>query len=459
MLDGPTSIPAPLPHPRAAIGTRPAPRASDGGVGSSDYAPGRIVFGAGRADRIADEVVALGHRVFVVCGRAWAIRSGRLERIVADLAAAGGTAFPFPEVEPDPSLATIERGAALVRERRSDAVLAVGGGSAIDAAKAIALRATNDGPATRYRGERAPEDPLPVVAVPTTAGTGSEVTPYAVMLDPASGRKVTIKDRRLVPAVAIVDPRLCLGAPAETIAAAGVDAFFHGLGAFLLRNDDPLTWPYAASAMRLALRHLGRFLADPGNAGAAEGMALAALHGGVAVSRRRTGVIHTMANHLGAALGLPHGVSLALCAPPALAWNLPHLPAARHDALAGLFGSPPGECREEQTARVLDGIRSLLESAGVAAAGRARLATAGPPDIDRLVASVATDAGLPAVNLAPYSLEEVRRLFREVLASAFVGAPSQARQIQSVAPGKALLRRLAILISPYFSRTRAGERP
>ncbi len=281
----------------------------------------RIVFGRGKADTVADEVAAMGRRVLLVHGRGTERSAG----IAAGLAAAGCSVGSF-SVRGEPDLPMIEDGVALARDVGVEVVLAVGGGAVIDAGKAIAALK----PATRPTldhlevvGQGLPLDhaPLPFVAVPTTAGTGAEVTRNAVIGVPEHQRKVSLRDMRMLPELAVVDPALTDGCPWGVTLASGLDAVTQVIEPFVSTRANPMTDALCRDAIPRGLRALRR-LAGGEDQGARDDMAWVSLSGGLALANSGLGAVHGLAGPLGGLTGAAHG---AICG--AL---LPHVLVANH---------------------------------------------------------------------------------------------------------------------------------
>ena len=307
----------------------------------------RIVFGPGAAAGLAAIARDLGRRALVVIGRS----SERAAPIVAALRAGGIDVQSFA-VTGEPDVQTIERGRAAAEAASRDLVIGIGGGSVVDAAKAIAALATNDGPLVRYlelvgQGQPLERPPLPCVAVPTTAGTGSEVTRNAVIGAPAERVKVSLRHAFLLPRVAIVDPDLTTTLPPAVTAATGLDALTQLIEPYVSVRANPMTDAICAEGIRLAATALPAAVADGGDQRARASMALASLWSGMALTNAGLGAVHGFAGPIGGRFPAPHG---AICA--AL---LPHVLQANLRALEGRAPDSPARVRFEHVARWLTG--------------------------------------------------------------------------------------------------------
>jgi alcohol dehydrogenase class IV len=283
----------------------------------------RIVFGAGRLAEAPEAVRALGgHRVLLVTGRdparAQPLREG-LERL-------GLPTLPFP-VHGEPTVELAREGTARAVAAGCDAVVAFGGGSALDAGKAIAALAANGGDPLDYlevvgRGQPLTRPSLPLVAIPTTAGTGSEVTRNAVLGSREEKVKASLRSPLMLPRVALVDPDLLTGAPAAVIASSGLDALSQLVEPFLSARANPLTDTLAREGMRRSARSLRRAVLESLDAAAREDLALASLFGGLCLANSGLGAVHGFAAPMGGMFQAPHGAVCAALLAASLEVNL-----------------------------------------------------------------------------------------------------------------------------------------
>lgn len=329
--------------------------------------PARVHFGYGTRAQLPEVVAVHGRRVLAVVDPF--LRGSRhLADIVTGLETAGLTVRVHSDITPELPVATLDGAAELARAYGADVVLAIGGGSALDAAKAVALLATHGGPLSRYYGENLVPGPvLPIVAVPTTAGTGSEVTPVAVVSDPERELKVGVSSPFLVPAAAVVDPELTLGAPATVTAYSGIDALVHAVESFTARPLDPdwaSTVPVftgrnalAESVALQAAAHLGPWLSPavhtPADRRAREEVARGALLAGIAFGSTGTHLCHALQYPIGAMTSTPHGLGTGLLLPYALDVMRTDPDIADRIARLGaaLEGVPAQEASAERTIR------------------------------------------------------------------------------------------------------------
>jgi alcohol dehydrogenase len=289
---------------------------------------------------------------------------------MAALAADGLDAVVFAGVHPNPTTEDIDAGAAAVAALPASGttvtVVAVGGGSVIDAAKGIALAAVNPqrGRALDYRGTFA-RAALPMVAVPTTAGTGAETNTFGVVTDAAAGRKFYVGDASTLPAAAILDPDLTLGLPPAGTAATGMDALTHALESYLSRRANPWAGGIALQAMRMVSAHLPRAAADGTDREARSQMLLAAHLAGAAMASTGLGVCHAIGHSLGSRFGIAHGAALSVVLPQVLRFNL----AVCQDRLADVaFALGAGDTARSQAGNAeaaIDAVTALRDQVGL----------------------------------------------------------------------------------------------
>ena len=224
--------------------------------------------------------------------------------------------FVYSGVIPDPTYTVVEEGVSVLLQQNCDAVMAVGGGSSIDAAKIIAVLATNDTPLKKMTGILKVKKPgLLLFAVPTTAGTGSEVTMAAVVSDPDTHQKTPVLDPKVVPVAAALDPLLMVGMPPHITAATGMDALTHAVEAYISTHATAETDRYAKSAIKMILKFLPKAYVNGQDLQAREAMALASCYAGLAFSKANLGYVHAIAHNLGAMYQIPHGLANAIVLP------------------------------------------------------------------------------------------------------------------------------------------------
>jgi alcohol dehydrogenase len=310
-----------------SIGLSTAMRAAGVVTGVLPIPQPLLLVGPGSSRRLGEALAGFGHRrIMIVTDKV--IAGKRLhEGLVKALTAGGVAHVMFDSIGADAPIPDVERGIAAYRKAKCDAIVAIGGGSPMDAAKAIASSVANRKHPSLlvgyFKGLRAPE---PLYAVPTTAGTGSEVTVAAVLSDPASGRKLVIADTRLVPKMAALDPTLMIGLPPHITAATGIDALTHAVEAFIGQWATEQSDRMALAAVGLIYRHLRDAHANGKDIEAREQMALASTYAGLAFTRANVGYVHAIAHQLGGKYHVHHGLANAILLAPVLKFLSPAVP-------------------------------------------------------------------------------------------------------------------------------------
>lgn len=318
----------------------------------------------------------------------------------------------FSDIEPDPSVNTVEKAFAICQDSGATAVLAIGGGSTIDVAKAVGILATNGGRIHDYEGiEKFSTPPLPLIAIPTTAGTGSEVSGSCVITDTEKNLKMSIRHAVLNPAaVAILDPLALRTVPAHVAAHSGLDAFVHAFESYISRLANPFTDAINLYAIELIAGNIRQFVANRNNLDAAQSMLCGSALAGITFGQTGLGNVHCMARFVGAYFHLSHGLSNALCLPHVAAFNLPANPQ-KFARVAAAMGEPvQGLPTLHAAKRALDAIRTLCSDLDIPS----RLRDAGVME-DKLdeMAQHCVGANYNRWNPRDTSLRDFQRLFRE----------------------------------------------
>ncbi len=322
--------------------------------------PTEVRFGPGASLSILDEVKQLHATQPLIVTDPGVIAAGLLEPIEQRLQEAGYPAAIFREVSPNPRDFEVVHAAQVMNEHGADLVIAIGGGSSIDLAKAAAGIAVNGGQPQDWIAPRTfPNPPLPLIAIPTTAGTGSEVTRGAVINDTERAIKISLRDTRIAPRFAIVDPALTLSLPPALTAATGMDALTHAIEAYTGRKATPITDALALHAIRLIASHLVVAVHDGSNRAAREGMIMASLIAGMAFSNSDVASVHCVAEAIGGRYDTPHGVANSLFLPYLFAFNAGAAPERHADVAVALGVAEPGD-PVEQAAQAAAAMLSFL---------------------------------------------------------------------------------------------------
>lgn len=286
--------------------------------------PTKIISGIGSTAEIIKELNDLHAKKVLLITDPGLVQAGVAQQVVEMLKQAAVEVEIFDAVEPDPSIQVATKAAEMAKNVKANVLIALGGGSAIDTAKSAALLVTNGGYLKDYAGVNKVIKPiLPLIAVPTTAGTGSEVTIFAVMSDPEKQEKFTISSALIAPAVAVLDPLLTLKLPPSVTAFTGMDALTHAIEAFTSSIAQPATDALALSAIKLILKHLPVAVGRGDNIKARDGMLQASLLAGIAFNNAFLGLAHAIASPLGGHFHVPHGLANAVMLPYVMEYNLP----------------------------------------------------------------------------------------------------------------------------------------
>ena len=318
----------------------------------------RVIFGPGAVRQVGALAAGFGRRALAVTGR----DVERAAPVLEQLRAQGVAATVFA-VAGEPTVAGVGQGAAQAVRIAAELVVACGGGSPLDAAKAIAALATNGGQPLDYmevvgRGQPLAKPSLPLIAIPTTAGTGSEVTRNAVLTSPEHGVKASMRSFSMVPRIAVVDPELTYGLPPAVTASTGLDALTQLVEPFTCNRTNPLVDALCREGLGRVARSLRRAWLHGRDAAAREDMALASLFGGFALANAGLGAVHGFSGVIGGMFRAPHGVVCAAL--------LPHVMAMNRRALQERAPDSPLAARYEEVARLLTGNPAASAEEGVA---------------------------------------------------------------------------------------------
>ena len=372
--------------------------------------PARISFGAGRADELPGIVAALGARVLVVTGSTPA----RVEHLLAPLRA-GADALAIVTVAGEPSVDDARAATSAGVSIDAAVVVAIGGGSPIDLAKATAMLLANGGDPLDYievvgRGQPITRPSVPVVAVPTTAGTGSEVTANAVLGVPDGRVKASLRHASMIPRHALVDPALTLDCPPAVTAAAGMDALIQCLEPYVSNRANPLTDGWARTGLMAAGRSLRPAFENGADLAARTDMALCSLMGGLALANAKLGAVHGFAGVIGGMTGAPHGAVCAALLAPVVAANLARSESSvrtRYTEVAQWLTGDPGASPEDGLAWITGTVGAL----GIAALSSYGL---GPAQADEVVAGAARASSMQG-NPVRLDVAELHAIYRAAL--------------------------------------------
>ena len=374
----------------------------------------RILMGAGVLAQTATEVKRLkAGRVLIVTDKGL-VAAGIVSRLESVLTEAGISWTRFDEVEPDPRFEIAVRAVEAAKSEKAELVIGIGGGSPLDIAKVCAILATNTKPVSELFGiDMVPEAGLATILIPTTAGTGSEVTPIAILSDEHEKLKKGIVSPRLFPAVAILDPELTLGMPPGVTAATGLDALIHAVEAFTSKNANSISDVFARQAMRLVFGNIRKAYANGEDLAARAGMLEGSLLAGMAFANAGVTAVHAFAYPIGAEFHIPHGIANSIMLPPVMEFNmLGNLP--KFAEIAGIFGESPGGLNERERARgMVKAISELVDDLRIPR----HLTEFGVADhhIPALAQGVMKVTRLLANNPRRITVQDAEAIYRQVL--------------------------------------------
>jgi alcohol dehydrogenase class IV len=326
------------------------------------------LVGPDSALRLCRMIGQFGYRRVMIITDAVLVKLGLVEPLQRALAAQGIDVAVHDGITPDPTYPVLEAGHAAVRAHRSDAILAVGGGSAIDAAKVIGAMATSDKSPAQLVGMLKLKAPmLPLFAIPTTAGTGSEVTVAAVVTDPVAHTKAAVIDPRLVPMATALDPLVMRGMPKPITAATGMDALTHAVEAYTNRWPLAETPPHSLAAVRMIFSNLVRAYQDGDDLDAREGMAVASFYAGLAFTKAYVGYVHAFSHTIGGRYGVPHGLCNAIVLPYVLDFlkDAPYAEARIAELAVAIGAGTESEAKGVLAQRFIDRVRELNRTVGI----------------------------------------------------------------------------------------------
>ena len=366
----------------------------------------QVVFGPGAIRTAGDLLRSHGVAKALIVTDHGLVQAGLLDRATSALAAAGVEYVVFDGVEPNPCFETVERAADHYKSYLCQGILALGGGSPIDVAKSVGVLATNHGGLADYIGIGKVVNPMPpLLAAPTTVGTGSEVTIFAVITDKEQRKKAVIGSPQLAPLLAVLDPELVLSLPAELVASTGMDALTHAIESVISVFASPFTDGVALEAIRLITGHLPAAVASSAVEPRAN-LLYASSMAGIAFSCARTGLVHGMAHPLSSYCGVQHGLANAILLPKVLAFNAPCCESQLGRVAEAMGAMPKAE-------NAIQAVAALSAEVGIPA----RLSEVGVTEksIPDMAQDAYSSANAQVVNPRKPSLAEVTALYQQSL--------------------------------------------
>ena len=377
------------------------------------HLPRTIRIGGGVLDELPEVLAAAGLSRPLIVTDAWMQSSGLLARVEALLGGAGIAARAFTGVVPDPTVTSIDAGCAFLAEGEHDCVIGLGGGSPIDSAKMIAVR--RDRTIPELKAPHQEDSPgLPIIAIPTTAGTGSEATRFTVITDAETDEKMLCAGLAYLPLIALVDYELTLSKPARLTADTGIDSLVHAIEAYVSKRANPFADTMALSAMRLIWPNLPRACADPQDRLAREALMLGALQAGIAFSNSSVALVHGMSRPIGAHFHVSHGLSNAMLMPAITQWSAPSaLP--RYAQCARAMGlADDSEADQSAVGALVEALHRINADLAVPSPRAYGIERERWEALIPLMAQQALGSGSPANNPRLAEAGEIEALYRQV---------------------------------------------
>lgn len=377
--------------------------------------PRHILIGGGALQELGAVVDVLDlHRPLVVTD-SFLVESGAAERVMNLLGGAGKVAALFDRTVADPTTISLEQGVEAALEHRADCILGFGGGSPMDTAKALGVLALHPGPMRRFKAPGSYTGPaLPIIAIPTTAGSGSEATRFTVISDSETNEKMLCPGLSFLPVAAIVDFELTMTMPPRLTADTGVDALTHAVEAYVSRRANPISDGLALSAIRLIATHLKRAYRDGSDAGARAGMMAAATQAGMAFSNSSVALVHGMSRPIGAHFHVAHGLSNAMLFPAVTAFSVAGAPG-RYADCARAYGVADSTTNDQIAAgSLVDALTELCAELAVPTPRSYGIDSAAWQSLIPLMAEQAVASGSPANNPVIPEPAQIEALYAQV---------------------------------------------
>lgn len=375
--------------------------------------PTRVAYGWGASGQAGARLAELGVRRVLIVSDPGVAGAGIVERVAAAIAEAGVAVSTYTGVQPNPTVANVGAGLAVWQREGCDGIVGLGGGSAMDAAKGVGVVAGNGGSIVDYTGrEQIPADLPPLVCLPTTCGTGSEVTFNAVITDEARHTKLPYVSRKLAPKVALVDPELVVGAPAGLIAATAADAMAHAVECWVNTASDPLIDALTFAAIRMIGRNLVPAVAGRDREAIAQ-LCLASTMAGIAFNMNANAVVHAASTPVTAKHDVPHGVANAIFLPAGLRFCIPAIPGRIAELGPAIGVDIDGLAPEVAAGKVADGIAGLFARAGLPPTLRAYGVDVERMDLPGLAADAMKSRSIP-LNPRPVTPDDLIAIYAEV---------------------------------------------
>ena len=384
---------------------------------SAIYLPRSMRVGANTLAELPEALEQLGLNSPVILTDPFMAGNGALARILTILSERHMDARAFGHVVPDPTVASVDAAVAFVAEGRHDCVIGFGGGSSIDTAKAVAVLAARGGTMRALKAPHQENAPgLTIVAVPTTAGSGSEATRFTIITDEANDEKMLCVGLAYLPTLAVVDYELTLTKPLRLTADTGIDALTHAIEAYVSKLANPFSDGMAIAAMRAIWPNLRRACEEPGNRAAREAMMVGSLQAGIAFSNASVALVHGMSRPIGAHFHVAHGLSNAMLLPAVTAWSAPHALTRYADCARAMGLADAEEGEQAAVGRLVGALRDVNRVLAVPTPKAYGLDEARWHDLIPMMAEQALASGSPGNNPRVPTSSEIQQLYREAWA-------------------------------------------
>lgn len=375
--------------------------------------PGATYIGEGALDDAMGDICKLGEKAFIVTGQSM-IKQGHVDALMSAMKEQGVDSEVFSGITGEPTDVMIEEGLAKYRESGCDFIIGFGGGSPLDSAKAIGAMATNEGSISDYNGKVIPKKIPAFVAIPSTAGTGSETTQFTVISDTKKNIKMLLKGGVLLPSIAVVDPKFTVGSPKNVTAATGLDALTHAVEAYTSKKAFDETDLFAISAVKRIFKYLPIAYADGSNLEAREQMSIAAFEAGVTINNSSVTIVHGMSRPIGALFHVAHGISNAMLLKECLSFAVDGA-YERFAALGRAIGTANGEDSDVDAAnKFIEALGEICKVCDVPTLEEYGIEKDKFFDLIDKMAKDAYDSGSPSNTRKNVTVEDIKMIYKKL---------------------------------------------
>lgn len=377
--------------------------------------PSEIVVGGSASEKLGEVAQSIGLERVLIVTDPFMFENGPVERLAQNLKDVEIGADVYSDVQPDPTIENVDGAIAMLREHGANGVVAIGGGSSLDAGKAAAVMAANEGSISEYQGyDKFYRAGLPLIAIPTTAGTGSEVTRGIVITDTQRDIKMMMLDSNLLPRAALADYQLTMTMPPDLTAYVGVDSLTHAIEAYVSKRANMLSDMWALQSLRLIGQNLRTAYKEPDNEPAREAMMLGSTLAGMAFSNASVALVHGMSRPIGAHFHLPHGLSNAVLLPTVTRFSLEGS-LTRYATIAREIGVANSDSSCEAAAeRLVEELEALNRDLGIPLLRELGVEWEHFESVLEPMSKAALDSGSPSFNPREPSAQEIVALYREI---------------------------------------------